>query len=272
MGLVAVGLCLFARAQIFGAFLYPLALTLQLPVYIYVMVLEKESRLRQMQLSMGLKLDAYYAVNFAYNMALYTGIAAFFWLAGAAVKLRFFVQASRSRALQRRLSALRCVHCSAREQNSPRPPGVPFSMRSACTGQTAWTTLLVLLVGWGLALVATGFLLSAVLSRSAGRTRTHAPARDAMRGYGRGALLRGASPWGRRRSLPPECAADCAFRLQRARSDGAWVRRRAVRQWCGPPPRRRHLRRPPGAVARRPSVCLSRFCLSLLRPARAPCR
>ena len=49
-------------------------------------------------------------------------------------------------------------------------------MRSACTGQTAWTTLLVLLVGWGLALVATGFLLSAVLNRSVGRTRTHPPA------------------------------------------------------------------------------------------------
>ena len=140
--------------QVFGAFLYPLALTLQLPVYIYVMVLEKENRLRQMQLSMGLKLNSYYFVNFAYNMALYTGIAAFFWLVGTAVKLRFFVQARPRRSLCAVLLSALCV----------------LVLSSICwpLPQTAWTTLLVLLAGWGLALVATGFVLSAVLSRSAG--------------------------------------------------------------------------------------------------------
>ncbi len=32
-----------------------------------------------------------------------------------------------------------------------------------------------------------------------------------LRGYGRGALLRGASPWGRRRSLPPDVRQTARF-------------------------------------------------------------
>jgi hypothetical protein len=272
---------LFARAQIFGAFLYPLALTLQLPVYIYVMVLEKESRLRQMQLSMGLKLDAYYAVNFAYNMALYTGIAAFFWLVGTAVKLRFFVQARRSRALQGHRGAVRCVHCSvhalrcvARRATKAVSAcrAFPFRMRSAWTGQTAWTTLLVLLVGWGLALVATGFLLSAVLNRPVGRTRTHPPA---MRRADTVAAHCCAEP--RRGAAAAVCRRMCG-RLRVSAAARAQRRCLATSSCCSAmvwasssPTASSATSRGCRSAAERLSVPVS-LCLSLLRPARAPCR
>ena len=53
---------LLGVVEIFGSFLYPLALTLQLPLYVFVMVLEKESLLREMQLQMGIKRWAYHVL------------------------------------------------------------------------------------------------------------------------------------------------------------------------------------------------------------------
>ena len=80
--------------ELFGAVLYPLALTLQLPVYLFIMVYEKESRLREMQRQHGLRDGTYVGITFALNFSFYLALVAFFWIAGAAIKLRFFTQTS----------------------------------------------------------------------------------------------------------------------------------------------------------------------------------
>ena len=83
---------LLGVVEVFGSFLYPMALTLQLPVYIFIIVLEKETRLRELQKTMGMKMSTYWLSSMTFNMILYVVVAAFFWIVGAAVNLRFFTQ------------------------------------------------------------------------------------------------------------------------------------------------------------------------------------
>ena len=83
---------LLGIVEVFGSFLYPMALTLQLPVYIFVVVLEKETRLRELQKSMGMQMNIYWCSSFTFNMILYISVAVFFWSVGIAVNLRFFTQ------------------------------------------------------------------------------------------------------------------------------------------------------------------------------------
>ncbi len=45
---------IYIYLQIFGSFLYPIALALQLPVYLYIIVLEKAEKIREMMGMHGL--------------------------------------------------------------------------------------------------------------------------------------------------------------------------------------------------------------------------
>jgi ABC-type multidrug transport system ATPase subunit len=83
---------LLAIVEIFGSFLYPLALTLQLPVYIYIIVLEKETKLRELQKTMGMSMLTYWCASSAFNLILYFTVAFFFWVCGIIVNMRFFTQ------------------------------------------------------------------------------------------------------------------------------------------------------------------------------------
>ena len=83
---------LLAIVEIFGSFLYPMALTLQLPVYIFIIVLEKETKLRELQKTMGMSMSLYWLASTTFNLMLYSAVAAFFWIVGVAVELRFFAQ------------------------------------------------------------------------------------------------------------------------------------------------------------------------------------
>ena len=83
---------LLAIVEIFGSFLYPMALTLQLPVYVFVVVLEKESRLRELQKTMGMSMSTYWLSSVTFNMIIYACVASFFYIVGLWVELRFFKQ------------------------------------------------------------------------------------------------------------------------------------------------------------------------------------
>ncbi|QDZ20369.1 P-loop-containing nucleoside triphosphate hydrolase [Chloropicon primus] len=76
--------------QIFGSFLYPIALVLQLPLYMYVSVMEKENKLRQCQLNHGMSLGLYHTSSFLFNMLMYTCIVLFMVIVGNIVNLSFF--------------------------------------------------------------------------------------------------------------------------------------------------------------------------------------
>jgi len=80
--------------ELFGTFLYPLALALQLPIYIYILVLEKADKLREMCKSMGMRLQEYYITYYIFCFVIYACVIAFFWLAGVLIKIRFFTQTS----------------------------------------------------------------------------------------------------------------------------------------------------------------------------------
>ena len=80
--------------EIFGSFLYPIALILQLPLYMYVTVMEKEKGLRQAQLNSGMSLLAYHASTFLFNLLLYALIVSFMVVVGHAVGLSFFAETS----------------------------------------------------------------------------------------------------------------------------------------------------------------------------------
>ena len=87
---------ILALVEIFGSFLYPMALTLQLPVYSFLIVLEKETRFRELSRIMGQKSATYWAATLVFNLSIYAVVVTCFWAAGAFLKLRFFVQMSSS--------------------------------------------------------------------------------------------------------------------------------------------------------------------------------
>jgi ABC-type multidrug transport system ATPase subunit len=76
--------------QLFGSFLYPIALVLQLPLYMYVSVMEKERNLRQCQLNHGMSLLLYHVSSFIFNMCMYSCIVIFMVIVGNIVGLSFF--------------------------------------------------------------------------------------------------------------------------------------------------------------------------------------
>ena len=85
---------ILAIVEIFGSFLYPMALTLQLPVYSFLIVLEKETRVRELSKIMGQKTLVFWAATLFFNMSMYITVVALFWISGAYLQLRFFVQTS----------------------------------------------------------------------------------------------------------------------------------------------------------------------------------
>lgn len=74
--------------ELFGCFLYPIALTLQLPLFVFVMVLEKEKRLREMARAMGLRDSANLVTTYVMNFVIYCAVVAFFWLSGIIFQFR----------------------------------------------------------------------------------------------------------------------------------------------------------------------------------------
>lgn len=78
--------------EIFGTFLFPIALTLQLPIYISIIVWEKEEKLREMMKCQGLKMWTYWLTNYLFDMILYAAVIFFFWISGIIVGIRFFTQ------------------------------------------------------------------------------------------------------------------------------------------------------------------------------------
>ena len=76
--------------QLFGSFLYPIALVLQLPLYMYVSVMEKEKNLRQCQLNNGMSLTLYHVSSFIFNLCMYSCIVIFMVIVGNIVDLSFF--------------------------------------------------------------------------------------------------------------------------------------------------------------------------------------
>lgn len=78
--------------EIFGTFLYPIALTLQLPIYISIIVWEKEEKLREMMKGQGMKMWTYWITNYIFDITLYAAVILFFWVSGAIVGIRFFTQ------------------------------------------------------------------------------------------------------------------------------------------------------------------------------------
>merc|ERR1711871_536450 len=85
---------ILAIVEIFGSFLYPMALTLQLPVYSFLIVLEKETRFRERSKIMGQASTIYWASTLVFNLSIYAVVVTCFWLAGLYLELRFFVQTS----------------------------------------------------------------------------------------------------------------------------------------------------------------------------------
>jgi hypothetical protein len=81
---------IFALLEVFGTFLFPIALSLQLPIYIYILVLEKFEKLREMMLSHGMRNWQYHLTNYVFFYLLYALVVIFFWIAGLIFKMRFF--------------------------------------------------------------------------------------------------------------------------------------------------------------------------------------
>lgn len=81
--------------EVFGSFLYPIALTLQLPLYIYIMVLEKETRLIELQKIMGMKWSPYVITTYVLNLCIYATVVAAFWITGSVMNFAFFVGTNR---------------------------------------------------------------------------------------------------------------------------------------------------------------------------------
>jgi len=86
--------------QVFGTFLYPIALTLQLPIGVYVLTMEKEERLLELQKSMGLSYTQYMGATYLLNLALYAALMVFFWSAGAALGFGLFLHTNFALLLQ----------------------------------------------------------------------------------------------------------------------------------------------------------------------------
>ena len=107
--------------ELFGAAVYPLALTMPLPVLLYLITLEKEERLRELQRSMGLKTSHHVIATGLFALGQYLVNAFIFGATGVVVGIRVFIG-------------------------------------------TGATTLLAMVLGWGLCLVASAFALSALLS------------------------------------------------------------------------------------------------------------
>uniref|UniRef100_A0A7S3G9R0 ABC transporter domain-containing protein n=1 Tax=Palpitomonas bilix TaxID=652834 RepID=A0A7S3G9R0_9EUKA len=83
---------ILAAIELFGSFLYPLALSLQLPIYVYIICLEKEERLREMMKSMGMKMWKYWVANYVYNFSIYGVVVIVFALVATLVRIRFFTE------------------------------------------------------------------------------------------------------------------------------------------------------------------------------------
>jgi len=80
--------------QVFGAFLYPIGLTLQLPLFSFTTVLERETGLLQLQRAMGMRDLEYFGTNYALNMGMYCAVVGFFWAVGLILQFSFFVSTS----------------------------------------------------------------------------------------------------------------------------------------------------------------------------------
>ena len=70
--------------------LFPFALTFLLPVFTSMIVYEKEQRLRELMKMMGMRMSAYWAVNYVYCYCLYTGVMIMFTLTAFACNIRLF--------------------------------------------------------------------------------------------------------------------------------------------------------------------------------------
>jgi len=77
--------------ELFGAAIYPLALTMPLPVLLYLITLEKEERLRELQRSMGLKTSHHIIATGIYALTQYLINACVFGATGAVVGIRLFL-------------------------------------------------------------------------------------------------------------------------------------------------------------------------------------
>ncbi len=80
--------------EIFGSFLYPMALTLQLPLYLFLIVLDKETRVRELSKIQGMPMAMYWIATVCFNMVLFVCVIVFFWVSGLVIELRFFSQTS----------------------------------------------------------------------------------------------------------------------------------------------------------------------------------
>jgi hypothetical protein len=71
--------------ELFGAAVYPLALTMPLPVLLYLITLEKEERLRELQRSMGLKTSHHVIATGIFTLGQYLVNAFIFGATGSVV-------------------------------------------------------------------------------------------------------------------------------------------------------------------------------------------
>jgi hypothetical protein len=85
---------ILALVQVFGSFLYPVALTLQVPLFVFVRVLEKEAGLLELQKAMGMLEWQYTLVDVGLNLGMYVVVVAFFWAMGLAMQFAIFTQTS----------------------------------------------------------------------------------------------------------------------------------------------------------------------------------
>ncbi|KAA0158429.1 hypothetical protein FNF31_02424 [Cafeteria roenbergensis] len=83
---------LMTIVEVFGAVLWPIALTLQLPLFAFVSVLEKETGLLELQKAMGLRMWQWHAVSYGINLSLYGCVVAFFWSCGRGLGFHVFTQ------------------------------------------------------------------------------------------------------------------------------------------------------------------------------------
>ena len=88
-----------ASVELFGAAIYPLALTIPLPVLLYLITLEKEERLRELQRSMGLKTVHHIAASGMFALAQYLVSSCVFGATGAVVGIRVFLDTGLSTLL-----------------------------------------------------------------------------------------------------------------------------------------------------------------------------
>lgn len=80
--------------EVFGSFLFPIALTLQLPIFVFMVALERELGLQAMQKMHGLRHGSYTMTTFVLNFAVYVAAVAAFWIGGVVLDFRFFTETS----------------------------------------------------------------------------------------------------------------------------------------------------------------------------------